>query len=85
MLDSGLDRRATRQLRGRVALAVVELDDARGVIVPHRRDGFVAYRGQGPTDYACGHCGRLLAIGVAAGMFRNLAFSCGCGALNQVR
>jgi hypothetical protein len=70
--------------RRRIALDVVDSSDATGLVVPHRRDGSIAYRGHGPADYACGCCGRLLAIGVMPGMFQSLAFSCGCGALNQV-
>ncbi len=54
-------------------------------MIPFQHDGSAAYRGLGRSDYACGACGRLLAVGVRAGMFQGLAFACGCGALNQVR
>ncbi|HTT70040.1 MAG TPA: hypothetical protein VMG32_02370 [Anaeromyxobacteraceae bacterium] len=70
--------------RARVALEVLEASEARGFVIPHRRDGSVPYRGAGEVDYTCGRCGQLLAIGVPPGLFRRFVFSCACGALNQV-
>jgi hypothetical protein len=70
-------------LRRRLVLEVVKPDEARGLVIPPR-GGRVGYRGRGGTDYACGCCGFLLAIGVGAGMFQSLLFACSCGALNQV-
>ena len=70
-------------LRRKLVLKVVRPDEARGLVIPPRGGG-VGYRGRGGTDYACGGCGILLAIGVRAGMFQSLVFACACGALNQV-
>jgi hypothetical protein len=70
--------------RARVALEVLDTSEARGFLIPHRRDGSVPYRGSGELDYACGGCGHLLAIGVPPGLFERFVFSCGCGALNRV-
>jgi hypothetical protein len=70
--------------RERLVLEVVERDLSRGFAVPAREDGSPAFRGCGPTDYACGHCGSLLVIGVRQGAFENLVFRCSCGAMNRV-
>ncbi len=80
--DSPTESRV-RELRQRLVLRVVNPEDARGFVIPPA-NGRVAYRGRDWTDYACGACGYLLAIGVRAGMFQSLCFACGCGALNQV-
>ncbi len=72
-------------VRERVALEVVEPDEARGFVIPQNRFRSVSYRGPDRTDYACGGCGHLLAIGVRQGMFQSLVFACDCGAFNQVR
>jgi hypothetical protein len=77
-------RAARDEQRRRVALREVEPGQAQGFVVPYERDGAVAYRGVGGTDYACGGCGRLLAVGVHPGMFQGFVFACGCGALNQL-
>ncbi len=69
-------------LRRKLALKVVRPDEARGFVIPPKAG--VGYRGHGATDYACGGCGGLLAIGVRAGMFQSLVFACACGALNEV-
>ena len=83
-MGTGRSRALAGALRERVALKLVEPRDARGLIIPGRRDGSVLYRGNGEADYACGSCGSLLCIGVRPGMFQALAFACKCGALNQV-
>jgi hypothetical protein len=70
-------------LRRKLFLRVVRPEEARGLVIPPR-GGRIGYRGRGGTDYACGGCGVLLAIGVTAGMFQSLIFACACGALNQV-
>ncbi len=81
--DDGLLQATSGALRERLVLHVVNPEDASGFIIPPS-DGRVAYRGRDWTDYACGGCGYLLAIGVRAGMFRSLLFACACGALNRV-
>ncbi len=69
--------------RERRALKVVEPSEAAGFVIPHpHRNALV--RGGGGTDYACGACGLLLAIGVRPGTFRSFLFACACGALNEV-
>ncbi len=65
-------------------LEVVPAAKARGLVIPHNRDGSISYRGHGSHDYLCGGCGYFLAIGVSPGMFKGLVFACGCGAWNQV-
>ncbi len=70
-------------VRDRRVLRVVATGERCGFIVAHH-EGVAAYRGDGAVDYACGGCGTLLAIGVRPGMFRSLAFSCACGALNSL-
>ncbi len=72
-----------RVVRDRRVLKVVDRAECRGFVVPHH-ERFVAYRGDGAADYACGQCGTLLLIGVRPGMFRSLLFSCACGALNAL-
>ncbi len=84
MLDENTSARKTVRLRTRFTLKVVDAAEARGFIIPHQ-DGAASYRGCGSGDYACGGCGRLLAIGVRPGMFQSFVFACGCGALNQVQ
>ncbi len=84
-----LDERAAFEpppghVRQRIALEVVEPGRARGLVIPFPRDGSITYSGRCVSDYACGGCGQLLAIGVRPGMFQSLVFACGCGALNQV-
>ncbi len=64
-----------RVVRDRRVLKVLDRAECVGFVVPHH---------EGVVDYACGGCGTLLAIGVRPGMFRSLAFSCACGALNAL-
>ena len=84
MLSEEGPRRARNRARQRVVLEeVIDPRDARGFGVPHG-DGAVLLRGLGDTDYACGRCGHLLAIGIRRGMFQRFVFACACGAVNQV-
>jgi hypothetical protein len=76
-------REMISHIRRKLLLRVVRPEEARGLLIPPRGGG-VRYRGRGGTDYACGGCGLLLAIGVRAGTFQSLVFACSCGALNQV-
>ncbi len=78
-----MPQRARTWLRSRIVLRVVEPGDAMGFVIPHQA-GSAAFRGSGGADYACGGCGRLLAIGVRPGMFQSFVFACACGSLNQV-
>jgi hypothetical protein len=81
--DESTHRAMFGYLRRKLVLKVVRPDEARGLVIPPR-GGRIGYRGRGATDYACGGCGVLLAIGVTAGMFQSFIFACGCGTLNQV-
>ncbi len=84
MDDNGALRRTAVTLRERVVLEVVDPHEARGFLIPGNRSRSVPYRGPDGTDYACGGCGYLLAIGVRRRMFQGFLFACACGALNQV-
>ena len=66
-------------------LTVIARHDTPAIVVPPGRGGGPAYRGPGEVDYLCGRCGAVLCDGVRPGMFRVLAFSCHCGAVNGVR
>jgi len=70
--------------RLRVVLRVLEAHQATGFLIPAPRGGAVVCRGPGGEDYACGDCGRLLAIGMRSGTFARFVFACGCGAWNQL-
>ncbi len=65
----------------RQRLELVSVGDEAGFIVSVPAPGVPAYRGQGDTDYLCASCGALLCQGVTLGLFANVVFRCGCGAL----
>ena len=80
----GRVRTMVRAARQRVVMRVLEAHQATGFVIPPPRAGSVLCRGLGCEDYACGDCGRLLAIGMRPGVFARFVFACGCGAWNQL-
>ena len=84
MLSQNEPRCVPCRARQRIVLEVVSSSDARGLLVAPGADGSVLFHGPGDADYACGRCGRLLAIGIRPGMFQRFVFACVCGAVNQV-
>ena len=71
------------QLHSRIPLLVVDADEAAGFTLAIKDDG--PYRGPGSTDFVCGHCGKLLVIGVSRGALHaaDVLIKCPCGALNR--
>lgn len=84
-MEEGRDlaRRYPSAARPRLALSVLDPEEATGFVIPLDRSRGLC-RGGGDVDYACGGCGNLIAIGMSPGRLRSLVFACGCGALNQV-
>lgn len=80
MLGEDRQHRTRIRARQRVVLEVVNFSDATGLAILPGKDGSVLLRGQGDTDYVCGRCGQLLAIGIRRGMLQRFVFACNCGA-----